>query len=97
MMKSVIWWRKPEYPEETTDLRQVTDEWYFPITKYWLQYMASIYGFCAWDIIIISEQMCTLATLPGDILSSDILSHNNLSRYILAADPDFPLTRNLPN
>ena len=21
MMKSVIWWRKPEYPEETTDLR----------------------------------------------------------------------------
>ena len=26
MMKSVIWWRKPEYPEETTDLRQVTDE-----------------------------------------------------------------------
>ena len=26
MMKSVIWWRKPEYPEETTDVRQVTDE-----------------------------------------------------------------------
>ena len=26
MMKSIIWWRKPEYPEETTDLRQVTDE-----------------------------------------------------------------------
>ena len=26
MMKSVIWWRKPEYPEETTDLRQVTEE-----------------------------------------------------------------------
>ena len=26
MRKSVIWWRKPEYPEETTDLRQVTDE-----------------------------------------------------------------------
>ena len=26
MMKSVFWWRKPEYPEETTDLRQVTDE-----------------------------------------------------------------------
>ena len=25
-MKSVIWWRKSEYPEETTDLRQVTDE-----------------------------------------------------------------------
>ena len=24
MMKSVFWWRKPEYPEETTDLRQVT-------------------------------------------------------------------------
>ena len=23
MMKSVFWWRKPEYPEETTDLRQV--------------------------------------------------------------------------
>ena len=22
MMKSVFWWRKPEYPEETTDLRQ---------------------------------------------------------------------------
>ena len=26
MMISVFWWRKPEYPEETTDLRQVTDE-----------------------------------------------------------------------
>ena len=25
-MKSVFLWRKPEYPEETTDLRQVTDE-----------------------------------------------------------------------
>ena len=25
VMKSVFWWRKPEYPEETTDLRQVTD------------------------------------------------------------------------
>ena len=25
MMKSVFWWRKPEHPEETTDLRQVTD------------------------------------------------------------------------
>ena len=25
MMKPVFWWRKPEYPEETTDLRQVTD------------------------------------------------------------------------
>ena len=24
MMKSVFWWRKPEYPEETNDLRQVT-------------------------------------------------------------------------
>ena len=22
MMKSVFWWRKPKYPEETTDLRQ---------------------------------------------------------------------------
>ena len=26
MIKSVFWWRKPEYPEESTDLRQVTDE-----------------------------------------------------------------------
>ena len=26
MMKSVIWCRKPEYPEETTDLRQVSDQ-----------------------------------------------------------------------
>ena len=26
MMKSVFWWRKPEYPEETTNLRQVIDE-----------------------------------------------------------------------
>ena len=25
-MKSVFWWRKPEYLEETTDLRQGTDE-----------------------------------------------------------------------
>ena len=29
MMKSVFWWRKPEYPEETTDLWQGTmgDQW----------------------------------------------------------------------
>ena len=26
MMKSGFWWRNPEYPEETTDLRQATDE-----------------------------------------------------------------------
>ena len=26
MITSVLWWRKLEYPEETTDLRQVTDE-----------------------------------------------------------------------
>ena len=26
VMKSVFWWRKPEYPEEPTVLRQVTDE-----------------------------------------------------------------------
>ena len=25
MTKSVFWWRKPEYPEETTDLRSVLD------------------------------------------------------------------------
>ena len=34
MMKSVIWWRKPEYQEEITDLRQVTDETFHT------------YGFC---------------------------------------------------
>ena len=26
IMNSIIWWTKPEYPEETTDLWQVTDE-----------------------------------------------------------------------
>ena len=26
--KSVFWWRKPEYPEKTTDLSQVTDKLY---------------------------------------------------------------------
>ena len=26
MMKSAFWWRKPEYTEETTGLRQVTEE-----------------------------------------------------------------------
>ena len=26
IMKSVFWWRKPEYPEETTDLRQTRRE-----------------------------------------------------------------------
>ena len=25
MMKSVFWWRKPEYPEKITDLRQITE------------------------------------------------------------------------
>ena len=24
----VYWWRKPEYPEKTTDLQQVTDKVY---------------------------------------------------------------------
>ena len=34
MMKSVFWWRKPEYPEETTDLRQVTVEnFHFSISR----------------------------------------------------------------
>ena len=27
MMKSVFWWRKPEHPEETTDLRLVGMTW----------------------------------------------------------------------
>ena len=31
MMKSVFWWRKPEYTEDTTDLRQVTDETYYKL------------------------------------------------------------------
>ena len=35
MMKSVFWWRTPEYPEETTDLQQVTDE------------TVHTYGFCS--------------------------------------------------
>ena len=34
MMKSGIWWRKPEYPEETTDLRQVTDETFHTYGQY---------------------------------------------------------------
>ena len=35
MMKSVFWWRKPEYPEETTDLRQVTgtSRWHYRKTS----------------------------------------------------------------
>ena len=28
---SVIWWRKPEYPEETTDVSVTQHEW--PLTK----------------------------------------------------------------
>ena len=34
MMKSVIWWRKPEYPEETTDLRQVVHTYASLKTKF---------------------------------------------------------------
>ena len=44
MMKSVFWWRKPEYPEETTDLWQVTDETFhtkFQINVY--LYISAIY------------------------------------------------------
>ena len=29
MMKSVFWWRKPEYPEETTDLWQVSQSYIY--------------------------------------------------------------------
>jgi len=28
LWRSVLWWRKPEYPEKTTDLSQVTDKLY---------------------------------------------------------------------
>ena len=47
MMKSVFWWRKPEYPEETTDLRQVTAM----LTNHFLNRMFSwnsIVGFLAY-------------------------------------------------
>ena len=49
MMKSVFWWRKPEHPEETTDLRQVTDETFshirpLPIYGLWQAKMAQFFS-----------------------------------------------------
>jgi hypothetical protein len=43
--RSVFWWRKPEYPEKTTDLSQVTDKLYH-IMHSCIEYTSS-----GWDSI----------------------------------------------
>ena len=68
-MISVFWWRKPEYPEETTDLRKVT---HVPSNTTVTQVAAHILelldardnvrhipGFCYSVIVLMIEQQCT--------------------------------------
>ena len=57
MMKSVIWWRKPEYPEETTDLRQVTDETFHT-------YGPAQSGDWTWAAAVWSKEVIILVGLP---------------------------------
>ena len=59
MMKSVFWWRKPEYPEETTDLRQVTDETYHTVMTQnnTISYVVYIKTFCL--CVVTSVALCS--------------------------------------
>ena len=59
MMKSVLWWRKPEYPEETTDLRQVTEETFHTYgIKTWLVLYMSVYIFVCMCVYVCMYSVC---------------------------------------
>ena len=71
MMKSVFWWRKPEYPEETTDLQQVTDETFHT------------YGLCpglAWNpaevLVLLRTVLCGVAIIYARKLIRKTRSEN---------------------
>ena len=55
MMKSVLWWRKPEYPEETTDLRQVSDETFHTVTCH-RSVVSSGYSGCLRDLLNVYKE-----------------------------------------
>ena len=44
------WWRKPEYPEETTNLQQVTDETFTHMTHAQSQYRTQ--AAVVWSLVI---------------------------------------------
>ena len=67
MMKSVCWWRKPEYPEETTDLRQVTDETFHT------------YGLCPVRGLNLGRSGVKQSELRRD--ESGTLAHENIQTY----------------
>ena len=67
MMKSVIWWRKPKYPEETTDLWQVTDETFSHIRlpEYLCVWVGHCKSFTACrnllDLLLVTSLECKLS------------------------------------
>ena len=72
MMKSVIWWRKPEYLEETTDLRQVTDETFHT------------YGLCPVRGLNLGRSGVKQSELRRD--ESGALAHRAMCKVIVAGD-----------
>ena len=83
MMKSVFWWRKPEYPEETTDLRQVTVEnFHFLISRLaWMIEDLSILISCI--IMSVSDNSATNSAALGINLSA----LTKLSAFLLTPPP----------
>ena len=66
MMKSVFWWRKPEYPE-TTDLRQVGNGRNVPLSKCTL-----VEGFYNFSDICVPVDLFTPSLYKFDVTGKNI-------------------------